>query len=155
MHTAGHAASPTYRSWQAMRTRCRNPRHHKWAEYGGRGIAVCERWASSFASFLADVGERPVGTTLDRIDVNGNYEPGNVRWATAAEQRANRRPAMKPAKYTLTIDGRTLPVKEWAKISGLDYHTIMFRVHRGYSHEDCLKPLRTWPGALNAVSPAA
>jgi hypothetical protein len=73
-----------------MRTRCENPKATKYAIYGGRGITVCARW-DSFENFLTDMGERPEGLTLDRIDVNGNYEPGNCRWATAKEQRANQR----------------------------------------------------------------
>ena len=81
---------PLYRTWMGMRERCSNPRHVEWERYGGRGIHVCARW-SDFAAFLADMGERPEGMTLDRIDVDGNYEPGNVRWATAQEQYANQR----------------------------------------------------------------
>ncbi len=83
--------SSTYRSWEGMRRRCLSPDNSKWKYYGGRGITICERWGS-FENFLEDMGERPVGTTLDRYpNTNGNYEPGNCRWATITEQRHNRR----------------------------------------------------------------
>ena len=78
-----------------MRMRCENPNWHGYAHYGGRGITVCDRWLGrgGFKNFLADMGERPQGTSLDRIDVNGNYEPGNCRWATPSEQALNKRRA--------------------------------------------------------------
>jgi len=90
--THGATNTPTYRSWNHMRDRCLNANNHAWKHYGGRGITVCERWGS-YEAFLADMGERPEGRTLDRIDVNGNYEPGNCRWATATQQAQNRRKA--------------------------------------------------------------
>lgn len=90
-HTRGGKQSPTYISWNSMIARCHREKHPYFADYGGRGISVCDRWRHSFANFLADVGERPPGKTLDRVDVDGDYCPGNVRWATLTEQRWNRR----------------------------------------------------------------
>jgi hypothetical protein len=89
---AGNAArnNPAFQSWATMVQRCRNPRNTNFPNYGGRGITVCDRWRT-FAGFIGDMGPRPDGTSLDRIDVNGNYEPGNCRWATAKEQTRNTR----------------------------------------------------------------
>jgi len=82
---------PTYRSWSSMRSRCLDPKHKAYKNYGGRGILICARW-ESFENFLADMGERPQGTTLDRFpNPNGNYEPVNCRWATKAQQCRNSR----------------------------------------------------------------
>jgi len=82
----------TYKSWQSMKQRCGNPRAPNYKNYGSRGITVCKHWLNSFENFLADMGERPEGKTLDRYpDNNGNYESGNCRWATAKQQIANRR----------------------------------------------------------------
>jgi hypothetical protein len=90
-HTTGDTQTRTYTSWSKMLYRCRTSTCHAYADYGGRGISVCERWLS-FENFLADMGERPEGKTLDRWpDNDGNYEPGNARWATPKEQQANRR----------------------------------------------------------------
>lgn len=84
------ARSPAYVSWVEMRWRCLSPRCRHYKNYGGRGITICPRW-DAFALFLVDMGPRPADTTLDRIDVNGNYEPNNCRWATKTQQNRNRR----------------------------------------------------------------
>lgn len=83
--------TPTYISWQSMKQRCLNPNAPNYHKYGGRGIGVHPDWVGSFEVFLANMGERPNGTSLDRIDSTGHYEPGNCRWATPLEQRHNRR----------------------------------------------------------------
>src|SRR6266850_3206174 len=87
----GMARTPEYRAWVHMKYRCTNPNAQNYHRYGGRGIQVCEQWMSSFISFLADVGHRPIkNLTLERINNDGNYEPGNVKWATQYEQTQNR-----------------------------------------------------------------
>jgi hypothetical protein len=89
--THGNCGTPEYISWQAMKARCYYPKNPDWRNYGGRGIAVCDRWRNSFENFLADMGPRPEGKSIDRFpDKDGNYEPGNCRWATMKEQQNNR-----------------------------------------------------------------
>lgn len=89
----GHSRprSSTYSTWTHMKARCQNPKHERYADWGGRGIAVCERW-QKFKNFLKDMGERPPGTTIERINNNRGYEPGNCKWATSEEQSFNKRP---------------------------------------------------------------
>lgn len=121
--------SPTYRSWINMMTRCYNHKAEKYQRYGGRGITVCERW-HDFKNFLEDMGVRPEGKTLDRKDVNGNYEPGNCKWATDEEQAQNtERAAM------LTVGGVTKHLKEWAEDTGIPYFTLFKRVQAGWDPE--------------------
>jgi len=100
-HRHGHWRTRTYTAWQQMKVRCEWPDHPAWEHYGGRGIKVCDRWRESFADFLADMGKNPGrGYSLDRIDVNGNYEPSNCRWATATTQARNKRTSkLEPHEY--------------------------------------------------------
>lgn len=112
-----------------MLDRCQNPNHSYWARYGGRGVKVYDRW-KIFEDFLTDMGERPDGTTLDRINNDGNYEPGNCRWATRAQQNRN-----KSDTKMLTYQGKTLCIAEWARELGLDITTFWGRIRRGWSTE--------------------
>jgi hypothetical protein len=121
--------TPTYVSWASIAPRCGNPNHPAYPRYGGRGITVCERWAS-FENFLADMGERPAGLSLDRIDNNGNYEPGNCRWATPKEQSSNRE-----GTRLIAWQGETLCVKEWSRRTGVSNATILCRLARGLPPE--------------------
>jgi hypothetical protein len=113
--------------WENMIRRCTNLRCKLFAAYGGRGIVVSERWRD-FRNFLADMGERPHGTTLDRIDNARGYEPGNCRWITLAAQQRNR-----TNNHKLTIDGQSRTLTEWAERSGVGEGTIRYRLSRGWS----------------------
>jgi hypothetical protein len=91
-NSVGYKVTGTYHSWRSMIQRCTNPKRHNYKWYGARGVTVCERWRMSFDAFLADMGDRPKGTTLDRFpNKEGNYEPGNCRWASQREQMRNSR----------------------------------------------------------------
>lgn len=113
-----------------MKSRCCNRNHRSYKNYGGREIKICERWMT-FENFVADMGPRKRGTTLDRRDNDGDYEPSNCRWASRAIQDANKRTNVK-----LTINGRTLCVTEWSEESGTNKRTIFGRLRRGMSHEE-------------------
>lgn len=128
----------TYKSWEAMHDRCRNPKNLRWEYYGARGISVCARW-HKFENFRADMGDRPEGTSLDRIDGNGNYEPGNCRWATIKEQRANRRVAVNEVWF----EGKTL--SEWSKLLGVSNTALSKRIKRTGTVYGKNKPAR-WQG---------
>lgn len=86
----GHSGTKIYAIWSAMKQRCYNPDNDSYLRYGARGITVCDAWRESFETFYADVGDAPEGLTLDRIDNDGNYEPGNIRWATRQQQADNK-----------------------------------------------------------------
>ena len=126
------SASPTYVTWQNMIQRCTDPNTACFPRYGGRGISVCERWAD-FQRFLDDIGERPAGASIERIDNAKGYEPGNCRWATPKEQARNRR-----STRLLTHAGRTQPVAAWAEEYGLPGTVLGKRLDRGWRIEDAL-----------------
>lgn len=128
---------PEYISWRAMRRRCTDPNRRSFHRYGGRGIRVCERW-QNFYAFYEDMGPRPDGHTLDRIDNDGDYEPGNCRWASVVAQNENR-----INNRMLTFQGRTLCVTAWAKELGVRPQLLFYRISLGWSAEDTLtKPRR-------------
>lgn len=122
-----------YSSWNCMRTRCMNKKYRRFDLYGGRGIIVCERW-KSFENFLEDMGKKPSKYhSIDRIDRNGNYEPGNCRWATQKEQCSHL-----SKNVILEIDGVKNTVSEWSRISGLSQVTISRRISKGFSPKDAV-----------------
>ena len=132
--THGKSQSKEYGIWNAMKNRCYNNRVDRYQKYGGRGIAVCDRWLESFENFYADMGPRPTPKhSIDRINNDGNYEPGNCRWATDSEQRRN-----KTSTVHVTVNGTTKTIAEWAVHHGIKAGTIRERIKRGWSMETAL-----------------
>ena len=128
------AGTRTYAIWKALKKRCSNPSDHNWVRYGGRGISVCDRWNADFAAFLADMGECPPGRSIDRIDNDGNYEPGNCRWATSNEQARN-----KSTTQYLNVDGDLLTIPDCADKFGVAKQTIKKRIARGIPASTAVK----------------
>jgi len=115
-----------YRAWCSMIGRCENPSNHAFLQYGGRGITVYQEWRTSFESFLADVGQSPSAEySIDRINNDGNYEPGNVRWATGQEQSRNRRD-----RKPITYKGKTQPLVDWSNETGIHISTLHSRLYK-------------------------
>lgn len=116
-----------------MKSRCTREKDPAYASYGGRGIRICERWLESFGNFLADVGERPPGTSLDRINNDGNYEPGNCRWATKRVQQNNMR-----TNHLVAYRCETHSVAEWSRRFGHHRQLLLGRLAKGWSIERAL-----------------
>lgn len=127
---------PIYHVWASMRGRCHNPNNRQWADYGGRGISICQEW-NSFPQFVSDMGERPPGTSIDRIDNNGDYSPSNCRWATRQEQQRNQRRAV-----YVTIEGVQHRAIELSEISGIKTDTIVKRAADGMSYDEVMARTR-------------
>ena len=125
-HSAGGGRTPEYTAWNSMMQRCGNPRAQSYAWYGGRGITICEAW-HDFSAFERDMGPRPAGHSIDRINNSGNYEPGNCRWATRKQQQRNMR-----SNKLLTFNGKTQPLAAWAEEAGLTNETIRNRLRMGW-----------------------
>ena len=119
--------SPTFIIWVSMKQRCFNPNQSDYLCYGGRGITVCARWLS-FPNFLEDMGERPKGLSLDRIDNDGNYAPENCRWATRTEQANNMR-----SNCNITVNNKTHTIAEWESIQGFSKGVIGYRIRHGWT----------------------
>lgn len=134
-HKTNKRSSPEYATWRGMLARCYQNSSPSWKYYGERGIRVCERWRR-FETFLADMGPRPsLSHSIDRYpDKNGNYEPGNCRWATEKQQGRNRRD-----NRFLTCDGKTMTVTDWADTLGVGKSFLFNRLFQGWSHERTIK----------------
>lgn len=132
-HSRNYTSSPEFRCWMSMRTRCSNQKLRCYPRYGGRGIRVCDRW-QEFENFLADMGPRPSPAhSIEREDSNGNYEPGNCRWATPKEQAANRCDTVR-----IEHNGRTMILADWARETGVDQAVIRRRMKRGATFEQAI-----------------
>lgn len=123
---------PCYRIWHNIKQRCLNPNRAFFDKYGGRGITICERWMS-FENFVADMGPRPPGCNIDRINNDGNYEPGNCRWATMKEQNRNKR-----TTRFITHRGKTLCLTDWERELGLSRGALRTRLLNGWDIERAL-----------------
>jgi len=134
-------STPEYQCWTDIKTRCLKKTSKAYPYYGGRGITICEKWKNDFSAFLADVGERPSPKhTIDRFpDNDGNYEPGNVRWATRAEQIHNRRNTRK-----VLFQGKNVALSVACKALGLTLKLVTSRIDRGWSPERAISEPARW-----------
>ena len=135
-----------YPTWSSMINRCTNKKCKDYPDYGGRGITVCEEWASDPEKFFSDMGERPAGTSLDRIDNEKGYSKENCRWATNAQQHSNRRTTVKFS------DGRT--VDQVAREIGVSDRTLYMRLYRGWTEDEAITGRRTKAKNAGLAGPA-
>jgi len=144
----GLSYTPEYRAWQTMRNRCTSPNSPAWEDYGGRGITVCERWLNSPANFIADMGPRPPGYELDRIDNDGPYSPENCRWTTRRINDRNRR-----SNVYLEAFGERKTKAEWCEQFGIATDTLSLRISKqGLSVEEALtRPIKEKRSARQAA----
>ena len=126
----GMRKTPTYSSWQSMKKRCKSPTYKY---YGGKGIGYSSHW-ETFANFFADMGVRPEGMTLDRIDNSKGYEPGNCKWSTCKEQSQNR-----SVTRWFEYDGRRQCVADWAAETGIEFRTIFYRLNHNWPADQVLR----------------
>ena len=149
-HARGYRRTPTLSTYDSLFQRCYNKKNPNYRDYGGRGITVCERWRS-FENFLEDMGERPEGQFIERIDNNLGYEPGNCRWATNKEQARNRR-----STHLITFRGETLCLKDWAERLSINRGTLTSRLKlRGWTVDKALtKPVHKMKVGLLSFSKA-
>jgi hypothetical protein len=137
--TRGMYRSPEYHAWEHIKQRCSNPAADNYHLYGARGVRVCKTWAKSFAAFFADMGPRPgPGYSIDRIDVNGDYEPANCRWATHSQQARNRR-----STTFVELEGEMLSLAEAAERCGINRKTLSTRLCRGWPKDKLFSPIKT------------
>ena len=129
----GQSGTVEYKTWLNIKQRCSDPNHHSYPDYGGRGITICPEWEHDYLAFLAHVGKRPPGMTIERIENDKGYQPGNVRWAPRVEQNKNRRNVR-----MLTYNGKTKSVAEWGREVGIGKETIYYRLNQGWSIERAL-----------------
>lgn len=135
----GMRRTPTYNSWQGMKSRCYRTTDPDFYRYGARGIKVCDHWKDSFENFYKDMGDRPAGKSLDRIDNDSNYKPENCRWSTCKEQQNNR-----SSNAIYTYKGRSQNIRAWATEYNIKYGTLQSRLFMGWSIERALEtPVRT------------
>lgn len=147
-HGDSSSKAKEYKAWQSMIQRCTNKKYRQWHNYGGRGIIVCDRWLNSYPDFLADVGRSPSPQhSIDRKENNGNYEPGNVRWATREQQNLNRRDTI-----FVTWGGETLPLKTFCENNTLKYSIAKYWLSRGASIREVIFRSKKRPSESNIIA---